>query len=110
MKQSIQLRIGQQLTMTPQLQQAIRLLQLSTLELHTEIQNALDSNPMLEQGELEAEAPDAREAGDADWTEPRVDADALSRPGAPTPSRMNCRSTATGRHLRHAQPVTAHRA
>ncbi|GAB4344703.1 MAG: RNA polymerase factor sigma-54 [Gammaproteobacteria bacterium] len=48
MKQSIQLRLGQQLTMTPQLQQAIRLLQLSTLELHTEIQQALDSNLMLE--------------------------------------------------------------
>ncbi len=48
MKQSLQLRIGQQLTMTPQLQQAIRLLQLSTLELQTEIQEVLESNPMLE--------------------------------------------------------------
>ncbi|MDH5764541.1 MAG: RNA polymerase factor sigma-54, partial [Gammaproteobacteria bacterium] len=48
MKQSLQLRIGQQLTMTPQLQQAIRLLQLSSLELQTEIQEALESNPMLE--------------------------------------------------------------
>ena len=48
MKQSLQLRIGQQLTMTPQLQQAIKLLQLSTLELQTEIQEALESNPMLE--------------------------------------------------------------
>ena len=48
MKQSLQLRIGQSLTMTPQLQQAIRLLQLSTLELQTEIQEALDANPMLE--------------------------------------------------------------
>ncbi|MBI3186847.1 MAG: RNA polymerase factor sigma-54 [Gammaproteobacteria bacterium] len=48
MKQSLQLRIGQSLTMTPQLQQAIRLLQLSTLELQTEIQEALESNPMLE--------------------------------------------------------------
>jgi RNA polymerase sigma-54 factor len=48
MKQSLQLRIGQSLTMTPQLQQAIRLLQLSTLELQTEIQQVLDSNPMLE--------------------------------------------------------------
>ena len=67
MKQSIQLRIGQQLTMTPQLQQAIRLLQLSTLELHTEIQNALDSNPMLE-GELEGEAQDARDSGETDRT------------------------------------------
>lgn len=51
MKQSLQLRLGQNLTMTPQLQQAIRLLQLSTLELQTEVQLALESNPMLEQDE-----------------------------------------------------------
>lgn len=50
MKQSLQLRLGQHLTMTPQLQQAIRLLQLSTVELQTEIQEALESNPMLEEG------------------------------------------------------------
>lgn len=48
MKQSLQLKLGQQLTMTPQLQQAIRLLQLSTLDLQQEIQEALESNPMLE--------------------------------------------------------------
>ena len=48
MKQTLQLKLGQQLTMTPQLQQAIRLLQLSTLDLQQEIQEALDSNPMLE--------------------------------------------------------------
>ncbi len=48
MKQSFQLKLGQSLAMTPQLQQAIRLLQLSTLELQQEIQQALESNPMLE--------------------------------------------------------------
>jgi len=48
MKQSLQLRLGQQLAMTPQLQQAIRLLQLSSLDLQTEIREALESNPMLE--------------------------------------------------------------
>ncbi|MEX2474947.1 RNA polymerase factor sigma-54 [Marinobacter sp.] len=48
MKASLQLKMGQSLTMTPQLQQAIRLLQLSTLDLQQEIQQALDSNPMLE--------------------------------------------------------------
>lgn len=48
MKQTLQLKLGQHLTMTPQLQQAIRLLQLSTLELQTEIQEALETNPMLE--------------------------------------------------------------
>jgi len=51
MKQSIQLRLGQQLTMTPQLQQAIKLLQLSTLDLQREIQEALESNLMLETAE-----------------------------------------------------------
>ncbi len=48
MKQTLQLKMGQQLTMTPQLQQAIKLLQLSTLELQQEIQEALESNPLLE--------------------------------------------------------------
>jgi RNA polymerase sigma-54 factor len=57
MKQSLQLRIGQQLTMTPQLQQAIKLLQLSTLDLQQEIQSALDSNPMLEIGDDSEDGP-----------------------------------------------------
>ncbi len=48
MKPSLQLRLGQQLTMTPQLQQAIKLLQLSTIELQQEIQEALEANPLLE--------------------------------------------------------------
>ena len=54
MKQSLQLKLGQQLTMTPQLQQAIRLLQLSSMELELEVQQALDSNMMLELEEEEA--------------------------------------------------------
>ncbi|MBV1960655.1 MAG: hypothetical protein KUG52_01585, partial [Immundisolibacteraceae bacterium] len=48
MKQTLELRVSQQLTMTPQLQQAIKLLQLSTLELEQEITSALESNPLLE--------------------------------------------------------------
>jgi RNA polymerase sigma-54 factor len=48
MKQSLQLKISQQLTMTPQLQQAIKLLQLSTIDLQQEIQTMVDTNPMLE--------------------------------------------------------------
>jgi RNA polymerase sigma-54 factor len=48
LKQSIQLKMGQSLTMTPQLQQAIKLLQLSTLELQQQIQETLEENPMLE--------------------------------------------------------------
>ena len=71
MKQSIQLKLGQHLTMTPQLQQAIRLLQLSSLELTAEVQDALDSNMMLEVDEGgdsdgEAENQEFREEGDSD--------------------------------------------
>jgi RNA polymerase sigma-54 factor len=63
MKQTIQLRLGQQLTMTPQLQQAIKLLQLSTLDLQREIQDALESNLMLENAE-EVDAASEREGAD----------------------------------------------
>jgi len=55
MKQSLQLKLGQQLTMTPQLQQAIRLLQLSTLDLQQEIQEALENNPLLEMSEEDSD-------------------------------------------------------
>ncbi|MGA1371405.1 MAG: RNA polymerase factor sigma-54 [Pseudomonadales bacterium] len=58
MKPTLSLRIGQQLAMTPQLQQAIRLLQMSTLDLQQEIQQAVESNPMLE---LEEDSRDASE-------------------------------------------------
>ena len=89
MKPTLQLRIGQQLTMTPQLQQAIRLLQLPALELQAQIQLALESNVMLEAEDdyepaasLDAMADDDRSEGDAvdadlpvveigdEWTEP----------------------------------------
>ncbi len=48
MKPGLELRLGQSLAMTPQLQQSIRLLQLSTLELSLEIQQAIETNPLLE--------------------------------------------------------------
>ncbi len=48
MKQSLQLRLSQHLALTPQLQQSIRLLQLSTLELHQEVEQMLEQNPFLE--------------------------------------------------------------
>ncbi|CAM3554184.1 RNA polymerase factor sigma-54 [Halomonas lysinitropha] len=82
MKASLQLRVGTQLTMTPQLQQAIALLQLSTLDLRQEIQQALESNPMLEVeddfGELTvSEVPEEEWASeipeelstDSDWSD-----------------------------------------
>ena len=67
MKPTLQLRLGQSLAMTPQLQQAIRLLQLSTLELQQEIQQALDANPLLEMEESDLmEAPQVSDDHDAE--------------------------------------------
>ena len=48
MKQSLQIRLSQHLSLTPQLQQSIRLLQLSTLELNQEVEQMLAQNPLLE--------------------------------------------------------------
>src|SRR5215218_6090916 len=54
LKPALQLKLGQQLTMTPQLQQAIKLLQLPLLDLHQQVMEALESNVMLEAEEDEA--------------------------------------------------------
>lgn len=54
MKPSLQVRLSQHLALTPQLQQSIRLLQLSTLELHQEVEQMLEQNPFLE---MEEESP-----------------------------------------------------
>ena len=59
MKQSLGMRTGQALTMTPALQQAIRLLQLSTLDLKQEIQQAIESNLMLELSDDDSPESDA---------------------------------------------------
>jgi RNA polymerase sigma-54 factor len=55
MKQTLQLKLSQQLTLTPQLQQSIRLLQLSTLELNQELETFLMENPLLEREDAESE-------------------------------------------------------
>ena len=52
LKPTLQLKLGQTLTMTPQLQQAIRLLQLPVLDLSAQIQDALEENIMLEMEDL----------------------------------------------------------
>ncbi len=65
MKQSLQLKLRQQLTLTPQLQQSIRLLQLSTLELDQEIGQMLQENPMLERVDEGYAAPEAPAEGHA---------------------------------------------
>jgi RNA polymerase sigma-54 factor len=75
LKPSLQLKLGQQLTMTPQLQQAIRLLQLPALELQAHIRELLESNVMLEPmeegpeegldaGQLEPAAPQSAETAE----------------------------------------------
>ena len=51
MKNSLQLKLSQHLALTPQLQQSIRLLQLSTLELNQELERFLMENPLLERAE-----------------------------------------------------------
>jgi len=61
MKPSLQLKLSQQLTMTPQLQQAIRLLQMPVLELNTQLQEALAENVMLEMEEPEDTSHTAEE-------------------------------------------------
>ncbi len=73
-KLSLQLKLGQQLTMTPQLQQAIRLLQMPVLELNTQLQQALESNVMLEQEEppenqQASEMPEVVAGNDSDQNE-----------------------------------------
>ena len=81
MKQGLSLRVSQHLTLTPQLQQSIRLLQLSTLELSQEIEQMLDENPFLEEdpdaiereefGLSHVNAPAAQEEAD-DEAEPAI--------------------------------------
>lgn len=66
MTPSLQLRVGTHLTMTPQLQQAIHLLQLSTTDLRQEIELAVEQNPMLMMLEESLDAPDT--SLEEDWT------------------------------------------
>ena len=70
MKAGVHLRLSQQLALTPQLQQSIRLLQLSTLELNQEIEQALQDNPLLERDD-DPLLSHARLAGDGSVMETR---------------------------------------
>jgi RNA polymerase sigma-54 factor len=56
MKQTLQLKLTQHLTLTPQLQQSIRLLQLSTVELNAEVERMLQENPLLEKADVEEDS------------------------------------------------------
>ncbi|GLX77928.1 RNA polymerase sigma-54 factor [Thalassotalea insulae] len=94
MRPSLQLRIGQQLTMTPQLQQAIKLLQLSTLDLQQEIQEALESNPLLEVDEStpnnqESQPDHLEEAFSATSSSPNNDSSDGSEDSTPTADEIS---------------------
>ena len=95
MGQTMELRLRQHLTLTPQLQQALRLLQLSALEFEQEMREALDSNPFLEEDEsapraatltshgtaevADAAAPETSDATPGEPAEPRIGLDDLPR-------------------------------
>ncbi len=81
MKSSLGLRLGQSLTMTPALQQAIRLLQLSSLDLQQEIEQALDANILLERDEAGA-VEDSSPAETSDGADEGTTALELSEDGA----------------------------
>ena len=72
MKPSLQVRLSQHLALTPQLQQSIRLLQLSTLELHQEVEQMLEQNPFLEADDDGPSAPEAAASPASDWSAPEA--------------------------------------
>lgn len=84
LKPALQLRLGQQLTMTPQLQQAIRLLQLPVLELQAQIREALETNVMLESEDEAASLETAEPSLDQPTFESPPTAEA---PEAPEPEK-----------------------
>jgi len=87
MKQAIQLRLGQSLTMTPQLQQAIRLLQLSTMELSMEVQQVLESNMMLEIDEDDGSSSSENSSDSEQSTAEADQKEGLSSTETETPDR-----------------------
>jgi RNA polymerase sigma-54 factor len=84
MKPSLQIRLSQHLALTPQLQQSIRLLQLSTLELHQEVEQMLEQNPFLDVEEEAAVAfePLADRSSPAERVAEREAEHATEAPGA----------------------------
>ena len=95
MKQSLQLKLSQHLALTPQLQQSIRLLQLSSLEFNQEIEQALQDNPLLERDDGGDEGParhgssDALSHADASNAASGDDSAAWDNDGAPWPASGN---------------------
>jgi len=83
MKQALQLKLSQHLTLTPQLQQSIRLLQLSTIELNAEIEQMLADNPMLERDDEQSADAGSFGAEERVQTESIADAFAGGPEGTP---------------------------
>jgi RNA polymerase sigma-54 factor len=90
MKHTLQLRLSQHLTLTPQLQQSIRLLQLSTLELNQELERFLQENPLLEREEEESEAETANQE---EASFPQTDLASTERPAAEEPEAPHVAET-----------------
>jgi RNA polymerase sigma-54 factor len=90
MKHSLQLKLGQHLTLTPQLQQSIRLLQLSTLELNQELEQMLQDNPLLEREEEDEASFNATEAPTH-----TAEAEAQSSENAAAPENTDLESATT---------------
>jgi RNA polymerase sigma-54 factor len=102
MKQSIQLRLGQHLSMTPQLQQAIKLLQLSNLQLQQEIQAQLESNFMLMEGDEDEIYQLAED------TDPRLLHEASSEPLRPQELTIDREVRAESSEMPDELPVDTH--
>ena len=94
MKQGLSLRVSQHLALTPQLQQSIRLLQLSTLELSQEVEQMLDENPFLEVSEEAATREDFGVAqADAPVTADAQDFEGADEPFSSAPATSTTTST-----------------
>jgi DNA-directed RNA polymerase specialized sigma54-like protein len=115
MKQTLQLKLSQQLTLTPQLQQSIRLLQLSTLELNQELEKFLMENPLLERDDRSRSrrspptAPRARNIVASASRAPAND-ESSGRGGDSTglpmhPLRPPGATTAKSRNIRNSRPA-----
>ncbi|MEZ5535245.1 MAG: RNA polymerase factor sigma-54 [Thiolinea sp.] len=93
LRQGLEVRIGQSLSMTPQLQQAIRLLQLSSIELQEEIQQALEENPLLQLSEdepsPESQKGDTNDTDDSSASEKTESADSVDSMESEIPAEMD---------------------
>ena len=103
MKPALQIRLNQTLALTPQLQQAIRLLQLSSMELELELNTAIESNPLLEL-EADREDVDTGEAETIDGVESAPETPAEAAESAEWTRATTARSTSSSSAANTAAP------